>query len=324
MATGNGAYVAHKNLESRLKEYRVIAYTPYLTLLPPALYAVGREHKANLIHTASDYGGFFHRRGVPLVITFHNYVLDTEMQRYSSTLQKIHYQTNLKWFTRQSINQADAITAVSHFTAELARKELRIDKKIRVIHNGIDESIFCPRPRQERANKIKVLFSGNLTSRKGAQWLLPIVKKLSPHITLYYTSGLQSKTGLEAHPNLKNLGAISHQEMPSVYNAMDILLFPTVREGLSLAALEAMACGLPVIATDCSSMPELIDDGLGGFLCGLGDVQAFAQRINQLADDVDLRKTMGEYNRDKVERLFTLTQMAENYRQLFASVLERC
>ena len=54
---------------------------------------------------------------------------------------------------------------------------------------------------------------------------------------------------------------------------------PTVREGLSLAVLEAMACGLPVVASACSSLPEQIDNGMGGFLCPVGDVVAFAEKI---------------------------------------------
>jgi glycosyltransferase involved in cell wall biosynthesis len=102
---------------------------------------------------------------------------------------------------------------------------------------------------------------------------------------------------------------------------MDILLMPTVREGFGLSVAEAMATGLPVVASDCSSIPELIDNGLGGFLCPVGDVDQFAEKINLLADNPALRKQMGEYNRAKVERMFRLDQMVENYKQLFEEIL---
>ena len=120
---------------------------------------------------------------------------------------------------------------------------------------------------------------------------------------------------------LKNIGAAPYSYMPKVYQDADILLFPTVREGFGLAAAEAMACGLPVVATNCSSLPELIDNGKGGFLCPVGDVEAFAEKINLLADSPKLRRKMGEYNRSKVEKMFTVQRMVSEYKDLFEQVL---
>jgi glycosyltransferase involved in cell wall biosynthesis len=99
-------------------------------------------------------------------------------------------------------------------------------------------------------------------------------------------------------------------------------LMPTVREGMSLAILEAMASGLPVVASDCSSMPELIESGAGGFLCPIADVQSFANKINLLADEYSLRQSMGAYNRSKVEKSFSLQSMIKEYRLLFEEVLD--
>jgi glycosyltransferase involved in cell wall biosynthesis len=109
--------------------------------------------------------------------------------------------------------------------------------------------------------------------------------------------------------------------MPSVYRMHDILLSPTVREGFGLAIAEAMACGLPVVASDCSAIPELIDHGKGGFLCPVGDVAAFAEKINILADSPRLRREMGEYNRTKIEKMFTVERMVNEYKDLFEEVL---
>ncbi|MCQ8105488.1 glycosyltransferase family 4 protein [Methylomonas sp. SURF-2] len=322
MATGNGAYVVHKTLESELKNYRVIPYNPFLTLMPPVLYGLGRLSKARLIHTTPDYGLFHVRRKIPVILTFHNYVLDVFMKDYSNFLQNTHYQTDLKWFTRLSVNNASVITAVSEFTAKLVSNELAIDN-VKVIYNGINHNVFYPdRFRNRSDNEIKVLFCGNLTSRKGVQWLLPIVSRLSPKITVFYTSGLRSKTKLPENSSMQCLGSIDYADMPAVYNEMDILLFPTVREGLSLAAIEAMACGLPIVTTYCSSLPELVDDGKGGFLCPLGDVHTFADRINRLADDALLRRDMGEYNRERVEKTFTLVRMVKEYKLLFDEALD--
>lgn len=324
LATGNGAYIVHKMLEQSIKDYQVMPYHPYRTLFPPSLWPLGRRLKPSIIHTTPDYAYFHKRKGVPQVLTFHNYVLDTFMRVYSSKLQNIHYQTDLKWFTKKAVNFADEITAVSQYTADLVQRELGVSKNIRVIYNGVDESAFVPSLENKRTNGgIKVLFSGNLSIRKGVQWLLPILNRLNSNITIVYTSGLRGSGALAEHPRLVNVGQVPYANMPELYQSVDMLLFPTVREGFGLAAAEAMACGLPVVATNCSSLPELIDTGKGGFLCGLGDVDGFAEKINLLAENEGLRKEMGEYNREKVERMFTLKRMAKEYQIVFEKVNQK-
>jgi Glycosyltransferase len=278
VASGNGAFVVHKNLESRINGYSVTAYNPYRTLFPPSLYSAGRSNRADLIHTTPDYACFHYKENVPMILTFHGFTLDRYLEKYSSFLQNIHCRTDLRWFTQRSIRLANQITAVSHFTAQLVERELQPSKSIKVIYNGIDERNFTPARDKKSRDRIKVLFSGNLTTRKGAHWLLPIVERLNPNIDIYYTSGLRGKGSLLDHPRLFNVGLVEYAQMPSLYQSMDLLLFPTVREGFGLAAAEAMGCALPVVASNCSALPELIDSGKGGFLCKVGDVDDFAEK----------------------------------------------
>jgi len=324
MATGNGAFILHERLEGSIKNYKVLPYSPEKTFFPLSLYYIGRKTKSEIIHTTPDYGLFHKRRGVPLVLTFHNYVLDKYMRAFSSTLQNLHYQTDLKWITKKSVALATELTAVSQFTAGLAKSELGFSKPIKVIYNGVDESLFIPSKRASANKKgFRVLFSGNPTTRKGAHWLLPIFEKLNQNVEVLYTAGLRNSKRLSFDSRLVSLGGIAHHSMPELYQSIDVLLLPTVREGLPLAVMEAMACGLPVVATNCSSLPELIDEGLGGFLCGLGDVDDFAAKINLLAENEELRQEMGAYNRAKVEEMFTLSRMVSEYSELFDEVLTR-
>ena len=197
VASGSGAYIIHKMLADSMNGYRVCAYNPWLTTFPPVLYAVCRQDRADLIHTTPDYALFSKQKNTPLVITFHNYVLDHGMRNYSSPLQRLHYSTDLKWLTRLSVARASVITAVSHFTAEQVANELGLERQIRVIYNGIDERRFAPRKtRPNGAGKVRVLFSGNLIARKGADLLPAIVNRLNPGIELLYTTGLRSKQRL--------------------------------------------------------------------------------------------------------------------------------
>lgn len=108
--------------------------------------------------------------------------------------------------------------------------------------------------------------------------------------------------------------------MPEIYQDADILLFPTVREGFGLAAAEAMASGIPVVTTNCSALPELVHHGKGGYLCSIGNVDDYAKRINFLASSPEIRKKMGEYNRQRIEENFTLSIMINRYEKLFDTV----
>ncbi len=327
MAKGNGAYVVHSILEQHIQNYKLIGYNPYQTLFPPYLYkhmfGVTKKN-TDIIHTTPDYGIFSHKRDIPLVITFHNFVLDNFMKAYSSILQNTHYKTDLKLFTQQSINKAVKITAVSHFTAKLAQDFFGIDEKIDVIYNGIDTKSFVPSSINKNSKKItKVLFAGNLTQRKGVDFLPQIIKQLDKNISVSCTGGLRksnlSNFDLSSVNILEN---IPYDKMPEVYPKFDILLFPTVREGFGLVAAEAMACGLPVVATNCSSLPELIDNNKGGYLCGLGDAADFAAKINHLAASPKIRQEMGEYNRAKAEKYFNLPDMITKYQLLFEEVMD--
>jgi glycosyltransferase involved in cell wall biosynthesis len=323
MGTGNGAFVIHKLLESWIPGYHVLPFNPYRTLFPPSLLPLGRFQHADLIHSTPDYAIFHARKNIPLILTFHGYSLDPFLHDFSSALQNIHCQTDLKLFTKLALRKADIITAVSHFTANLVEQDMKLTNNITVIYNGIDHSVFTPGRTRKYIETINVLFCGKLSTRKGAHWLVPIAEKLDKNINILYTSGLQP-TGMSLnHPQLKCVGSIPYRQMPALYQNADILLFPTVREGFGLAAAEAMACGLPVVATDCSSLPELIDDGKGGFLCPLGNVDAFAEKINFLAENPQLRREMGEYNRAKIEKFFTLDRMIKEYQILFEEILSR-
>ena len=320
IAYGNGAYVVHQQLAKHIKNYKIIPYSPKLSLFPFAYYPIGRKETANLIHCTPDSAIFHLRRNVPMVVTLHGYAIDKELHPYSSLVQKIHGRTDLRWLHQLAVKYADVLTTVSQYTANLAQQDLNIKKPIKVIYNGVDEQLFFPKKRSI-VKEIKVLFSGNLTRRKGADLLLPIIERLDKNITIYYTSGLREKSKLLDHPRLYALGNIPHKKMPELYRNMDILLFPTVREGHSIAVLEAMASGLPVVASNVASLPEQITHGQGGFLCKLGDIDAFATAIQILADSSLLREQWGLFNRVEVEGKFKLKTMIDNYQTLFDKML---
>lgn len=316
MFTGNGAYVIHKALAKNISGYELISLPPRLQYLPVVLpFSINRS--ADIIHTTPDYATFFRSHCKKLFLTFQNFVLDDEMQNYSNVVQRIHYRLDLKWFTSRAVRQADVITSVSRSTAELVRKTLDYSGEMQIIYNGVDTGIFLPDERRKRIRECKILFAGNLTRRKGAHLLNEIAEKLNPGCIIYYTNGLNPRNNLPAHARLRALGAIRHEEIPELYRDMDILLFPSFREGFSVAVLEAMASALPVVTSNCSSMPEQIIDGRGGFLCEPGNTDDFAAKLNLLAESPDTCRNMGQFNRDRVTANFSLSKMISGYNSIF-------
>ncbi len=313
---GSGAIIVHRALDNAFPEYHLSPYSARWEYFPFMLPFVTRND-ADILHCTPECAAFVSSRNKPLVVTFHNYVLDSFMRQYSTPAQRLHYRTDLLWSYRKAVRKASVITAVSEATADLVRRHLSPSLTIQVIRNGVDTNVFQPESSQSLRKTIRVLFSGNPCRRKGADLLPEISRMLDPGIAICVTGGLRGTSVSYTRDNIEIIEKVAYSKMPDLYRSADILLMPAVREGLSLAVLEAMASGLPVVATNCSSLPEQIDHGEGGFLCRLGDVEDFANRINQLAGSLELRQEMGRYNRDKVLENFTLGLMLDDYQKLF-------
>lgn len=317
VVSGSGVVVVHKTLEQHLTPYRVREFSPWLGALP-LLARWQSPAPAAVTHSLPDLGPWVAHPDSRLVATFHNYYLDAEQLATSSPAQRIFYRTMMRHATIRSVARADVVTAVSHFTADLVRRELKPGKRLLVIRNGVDHERFQP-PAARNWEGVRILFSGNPIRRKGFGHVVALAGSLPPEARILYTEGLRG--GEESlGPGLEALPRRSHAEMPALYQDSDILFFPTLREGLSLSVLEAMACGLPVVATRCSSLPEQIEHGRGGFLFEPGNRQQMRDYLERLIRNPGLRAEMGAYNRERILRDFRLEQMLQAYQELFATL----
>lgn len=324
VATGNGAFIVHEALSRHVPGYTIHRFSPRLTFMPALLYGIAPEQNVDLVHTTPDYAIFF-KRHAPTVITFHNYVLDPYMRAFSSHMQNLHYQTDLKLFTRKIAEDPSVrITAVSKYIADLVESELGITRKIDVIYNGINTDVFYPGKNFEQKSersRLKILFSGNLTRRKGAQWLDEIAQGVGDFGDVYITSGLRAQKYYLQAPNIIPIGHIPHSQMADLYRSMDVLLFPTVREGFGLSAAEAMACGLPVVCSDCSALVELVPHEKGGFRVPTGNISAYCSALRVLSKSVDVRYDMGTYNYHRIRKHFPQSRMIASYTTVFKETL---
>lgn len=111
------------------------------------------------------------------------------------------------------------------------------------------------------------------------------------------------------------------QDVAGWMRGLDCFVLPSLAEGVSNTILEAMACGLPVIATDVGGNAELVEEGRTGLLVPAGDTQAMASRILELADDTERCRTLGQAGRQAAEQRFALSVMVSGYQRLYDELL---
>jgi glycosyltransferase involved in cell wall biosynthesis len=222
-----------------------------------------------------------------------------------------------------TLQNADAVTTNASVLAKKAKAF--VDREIHIIPNGIDTNLFKPMERNEalaeflkvegRRSKV-VGFVGELREKKGQiplQFACAQVNKRKPATLLIVgevRSGADEQAWAEfrgANPECQVIvtGQVSHRDLPAYYSLMDVFVHPSLRDGMPNALLEAMACGLPVVATPVGGAVDVIQDGKNGVLARVNDADDLAERILQLLDDAEKRAALGKNARESIIDRFT-------------------
>jgi glycosyltransferase involved in cell wall biosynthesis len=214
-------------------------------------------------------------------------------------------------------------------------------RRMRVIHNGVDTARFAPRPEIRfdirkkldlPADSFVIGTVGRVVPIKDHATLLKAARVLAARDVdvrvLLAGSGPELaalQDFVEACPELAGrvtfLGAC--ENIPEVLNALDVFVLPSISEGMSNTLLEAMASGLPVVATRAGGSPELVEEGRSGWLFTPGNVAELADRLEQLERPGNLRRQLGEASRRRAVAEFSLEQMIARYRNLYQELAAR-
>lgn len=277
---------------------------------------------ANVVHINSWLPQRFLPPELPVIVTVHSCVHDSALRPYKSRLQALYHQHWIYAIEAANIQRARAVVAVSHYTAAQVRAHFGTHD-ITVIHNGIDCQTFTPTTRTTPHRPFRLLYVGNWSVRKGVDLLAPIMERLGGDFMLHYTADRNSGHERFRLPaNSVCLGRLKGGDLVRAYQEADALLFPSRLEGLPLVPLEAMACGLPVIAAKTSSLPEVVEDGVTGVLCPQDDVAAFAAQIGRLAENPAAWCAMRQTARQRATSRFDERVMVHRYREIYGAVMD--
>lgn len=255
--------------------------------------------------TATEY---IKKIGVPVFSQFHH---KGEIRRLADFLTLPFHLKN----ERNAYTGSDVIFTMSEANREVLITDYGIEAiKIRIIPHGVDTSKFHRKRR--RIDKTTLLFVGALTKRKGVEYLIKAFKEIeNKDVKLVLIGEGRERKNLESMVKglgLKNVefkGYLEDEELIKHYNMADIFVLPSLKEGFGQVLLEAMACGLPIIATDASAIPEVV--GNAGILVGPKNPKALASAIRMLIDDEELRDELGEMGRKRVEENFTWEKVVD-------------
>ena len=322
---GSGADVYTLRLAAALERNGIRAQISWFSLsleLLPVLLQHAQPPAGTDIIIANSWNGFaFRRIGLPLVTIVHHCVFDHELLPYKSTLQSIYHRFIAEPREVRSLHAADAVVAVSHYVANHLRQKLGMDS-VEVIHNWVDTAKFKPKLHEERITRpFRLMFVGKFSRLKGGDLLAPLMRKLGADFELYFIGNQQDIQKINLPTNMIPVGRLAEQDMIRAYQNCDVLLLPSRSEGFGYAALEAMACGKPVVASNNSALPEIVVNGATGILCDTGDVGGFANACRLLADDPELCSVMGSAGRQRAVESFSEAMSVECYIHLIHEFL---
>jgi len=293
-----------------------------------AIERLVEKYKLGLVHFQGGPGGLFllKKPSVPLIYTVHHTYYQQSEYIPSQKWKKILY-----LWERFSYKRSNYLMCDSDSTRRIILRHHRVRPMLcETIPVGVDQNRFFPMGLQRIPNSL--FFLGRLESRKGIDFLIkaiPKVKAVLSDIQLYiggdgilrpYLENFIEKNHLDNHVHL--LGTIDDRAVNGWYNKVSVVVVPSVFEGFGLTAIEAMACGTPVIATDVDALRDVVEDGFNGLLVPYNDVQALSDKIICMLKNRSEQSKFSINGREKVKTLYNWNKISQDILKVYEDVLE--
>jgi glycosyltransferase involved in cell wall biosynthesis len=280
-----------------------------------------RSIGAALVHTCDLYGNIFGLpgaalAGVPVRIGNRREILTGDKSRAQLTGQRMAYRL------------AHAVVANSGAAREQLALEGVPTGKLHLIPNGLDIARFAPAPARPAIRRVAMV--ANLRAEKGHDTLLgaaPEILARHPGASFTFVGEGPRRSALETLTRALGLGDRvqflgERRDVEAVLAEHDLFVLPSRSEAFPNALIEAMATGLPVVATNVGGIPEVVRDGVNGRLVPPNDAAALASAVVALMDDPAGAAALGRAARADIERHYTLDSMVERFEQLYLAEIE--
>ena len=224
--------------------------------------------------------------------------------------------------------EADAIVVPSEFARNSFLKRGFPSEKISCCPYGVDLSLFSPRNQSSKNHPFRVVFLSGCSVRKGIGYLLeamrPLVLQKAAETWLIGSVHEQARPLLARHSGEFILhGVQPRAKLVDYLSKCDVMVLPSVEEGLALVIAQAMACGLPVIATPNTGADELMEDGIQGFIVPARNAEAIREKVLWLRDHPDRRARMGVAAMERVRSLGGWGDYGRRALQLYRELIAR-
>lgn len=288
-----------------------------------------RQERIDLLHTHLYHPNMYgrlaaFREGIPVVCTVHNIYVRP----------KLHRRLINRWLAEKT---ARIIAVSSRVRDDILRYDRVQSSKVLVVPNGVEMARFAPSLTRQRArerlgitdDRYIIGTLGRLETQKGLPYLIEALRLLSESgnraFLLIVGSGREegrlremvSRCGLE--DCVQFLGM--RRDVPEIHRVMDVFVLPSLWEGLPIALLEAMASGLPVVATPVGGIPEVIQNGKNGLLVPKEDPVALAEALLKIRQSPLWAEELGREGRETVRERYSHRRVAEHVMEIYRESL---
>jgi glycosyltransferase involved in cell wall biosynthesis len=275
--------------------------------------------------------------GWPLLTTLHHPITVDRQLALSHSTNAWQRFTTRRWFgflgmQVEVARRLPSIVTVSDSSRHDIAAQMGVPlERMRVVPVGVDHAVFRPRPDEAKVPGRLIVTSSSDVPMKGLVPLLEAVAKLATERPVTLTVIGRPRPGgrvaraldrLDLGDVVRCVSGISDAELAGLYCQSEVAVVPSLYEGFSLPAIEAMACGVPLVATTGGALPEVVgEDGRTGLLVAPDDPGALASAIGRLLDDPGLRQRLGAAGRQRALERFTWQVTAEGTAEAYRALL---
>ncbi|MFH1742624.1 MAG: N-acetyl-alpha-D-glucosaminyl L-malate synthase BshA [bacterium] len=311
--------------------YPLFRFEPYMLALASTLYELVVDGSVDLIHVhyaiPHSVAAYLARqmlrenceRDVKIVTTLHGTDADLVGQMPS-----------LRPSVEFGLHMSDRVTAVSRYLRDTTIEQLKVTREVEVIYNPIDTDLYSP-PKNRAARDSQVQRLVHISNFRPVKRIhdaikvFDLIRYVVPSRLLFVGKGPDRSTAemlverLGLSDCVEFLGAVLHAD--DILKRADLLLSTSEKESFGLTIAEAMACEVPVVATNVGGVPEVVEDGVSGKLVPLGNVQSMAQAAIEILQDPARAREMGRAGRQRVIERFEQNKIVKQYEDLYQRVL---